>query len=493
MRRFAFSAALATVAALVAGLASGHASAQQGSACPINNSGPQIKTGTTYTVTPADQCSLLDFTSASAIAVTLPNANTLPVGFTVWVKAGGAGAVTVTPTTSTIDSGSSVVLNSGASTTVWGNNVNYYTASGGAGLAFTSGQNIVQNGDFGIDQQYAGASQTVQTSLTRSLDRWYSIYTVSSSGGSAPTTQQVALSTGLTITPDELKLTNNSSAATSTTVGMITRTQQSIEGQDTEDLNWGAASGGVPVTVSLYMKSSLANAVIGVSLKGAATLSFVHNCTLGAAATWTYCSFPVVAPTSGTWNNTPGTVSIIMSLAAQCGSTFQTPPDVWTSGTFYCTSSQTQQLGTASSTLEIAAVKMERGTTPTVFVATPMQQNLLALRRYYRSSFPLGTAPAQNSTLLGSACIRTAVATAATAGVFVPLEPPMYATPTTITTYNPAAANAKWRDVTGSGDVTQQVDVSTAKGMSGFEIGTVTDAMTAAHDLCIGWSADSGL
>lgn len=488
MRRFSFLAGLLLVLAPLAP----HETLAQ-AACPIASQTPQIKTGTTYTVAAGDQCSLLDFTSGSSIAVTLPNANTLPAGFTVFVKAGGAGTVTVTPTTSTIDGSTTLALSSGASGQVWGNNANYFSTLGGAGSAYISNPNIIENGDFLIDQQYAGASQTVQTSLTRSIDRFYSIYTVSGSGGSAPTTQQVALSTGLTNAVNELKMTNNASGATSVTAGMIARSQHAIEGSDIADLNWGAASGGVPVTISLWLKSSIVSADIGVALKGASTLSYTHDCVLSSvASTWTFCSFTVPAPTSGTWTISTGSTGITLSIPYQCGTTFQTPANTWTSGTFYCTANQTQVLATNSATVEIAEVKMERGSTPTIYVATPVPQDLLLLQRYLRTSFALGTAPAQNSTLVGAACVRTAVTTAASASAFVPLIPPMYAAPT-VTTYNPAASNANWRDVTGSSDVAVQVDVSSAKGTAGFEIGTQTTSLTAAHDLCIGWLADAGI
>jgi hypothetical protein len=478
---------------LLAALALAPLTAWGQGACPIQNQAPVTKTGTTYTVAAADICSMLVFTSAST-AVTLPVATSLPSGFVVTLKNASSNALTVTPTTSTIDGGATATINAGASLEVRGNNVAYYSAAGGAGSAYQSGANILENGDFLVDQAYAGASQTVQTSSTRSIDRWYSIYTVSSSGGSAPTTQQVALSTGLTLGSKELKMTNNASGATSVTAGMITRSQESVEGSDVQDLNWNAATGGVPITASGWIKSSIASADLGISINGASTYAYVHDCVAsGTASTWTFCSFTIPAPGAGTWTISTGNVGFTINIAYQCGSTFQTTANTWSSsGPFYCTANQTQVLGTNSSTVELFGWKVERGSTPTVFVATPLPVDLVTLRRYYRSSFALGTAPAQNSTLVGSVCTRTAATTAATAGVFVPLEPPMYAAPT-ITTYNPAAANANFRDVTGSSDVVVQVDVSSAKGTYGFELGTQTTALTAAHDLCIGYAADSGI
>lgn len=480
---------LAALAALPLSNAWGQAS------CPISYQTPQIKTGTTYTVAPSDQCSLLDFTSSSAITVTLPNANTLPAGFTVTVKAGGSGAVTLSPTTSTIDGNTTATLVSGTSSLIWGNNINYYSSSGGGlGVGYLSNPNILENGDFLIDQEYAGASETVQTTLTRAIDRWFSIYTVSSSGGSAPSTQQVALSTGLTITGKELKLTNSSSGATGITAGMITRVQQSVEGSDIEDLNWNATTGGVPVTASGWIKSSIASADIGIALVGGSTYSYVHDCVASStASTWTYCSFAVPAPGEGTWTISTGSSGLVFDIAFQCGSTFQTTANAWASGTYYCSPNQTQALGTNSSTIELAGWKLERGSTPTVFTSTPLATNLNILRRYYQSSFPLGTAPAQNlDSYVGNLCVQTASSTAGTAGGYVQFNPPMYASPT-VTTYSPQAATANWYDETGSSAVAVNVDPATAKGTTGVQISTQTTSLTAAHTLCIGWSADSAL
>lgn len=355
--------------------------------------------------------------------------------------------------------------------------------------------NIIENGDFLIDQQYAGTSQTVQTSLTRSMDRWFSIYTVSSSGGSAPTTQQVAVSSGLTIPVDELKFTASGTKTTSATAGMITYTQQTIEGSDVEDLNWGQTTGGTPVTVSLWLKSSLASTNIGVALKGASTVqSYVNNCALSSvAATWTFCSFTIPAPTTGTWTNTLGNAGPVLTIAYQCGTTFQTSsPNSWqTGGPFYCTSAQSQLLATASDTLEIALVKMQRGSTATPFAVVPAAVDLTLLQRYLRTSFPLGTQPAQNGGLAGAQCMNAASATSGANSLMITLQPPLYAAPT-ITTYDPSASDANWRDVTGSAGVTVSVDPATAKGTTGFEI-TTGAGTTAAHVLCIHYLADSGI
>lgn len=70
------------------------------------------QTGTTYTVLDSDCGKLVSFNNASAVAVTLPQANgsTFISGWSVDFQNKGAGTVTVTPTTSTINGGASLAL-----------------------------------------------------------------------------------------------------------------------------------------------------------------------------------------------------------------------------------------------------------------------------------------------------------------------------------------------------------------------------------------------
>jgi hypothetical protein len=360
--------------------------------------------------------------------------------------------------------------------------------------------NIIENPDFLIDTVNAGASVTTGTSLARAIDRWYAIYTVSSSGGTAWTTQQVALSAGLTLTTDELKITGSATKTTSATAGMISYIQQTVEAADMEDLQWGqtAVAGQqqpTPVTVSLWLKSSIASANIGVALKGASTVqSYVNNCVLSStASTWTQCIFTIPAPTTGTWTGAVGSAGPVLTVAVQCGTTFQTTAGSWqTGGPYYCTSAQTQQLATASSTLEVAAVKMQRGTSATAFGPPPVPISQAILRRYLQTSFALGTAPANNSTYAGSQCFNAASATSGANSVMVQLSPPMYAAPT-ITLYSPGATGTgTFYDFTGSATVTATTDPATAKGTAGFEVATGAGT-TAAHVLCVQWLADAGI
>jgi len=97
------------------------------------------QTGTSYTVQTTDKSKLVTHSNANAIAVTLPQAESVnfPDGwfYEVWNK--GAGAVTITPTTSTINGSTSIVLLTNQGATVYSDGTNYqiqgiYSLSGTA-------------------------------------------------------------------------------------------------------------------------------------------------------------------------------------------------------------------------------------------------------------------------------------------------------------------------------------------------------------------------
>lgn len=91
---------------------------------PVNS-----QTGTSYTIQSGDRAKLITHSNASATAYTLPQANssTFPDGWFVSVQNRGAGAVTITPSTSTIDGATSLILNQDEGVDIHSNGTNYFT------------------------------------------------------------------------------------------------------------------------------------------------------------------------------------------------------------------------------------------------------------------------------------------------------------------------------------------------------------------------------
>lgn len=90
--------------------------------------GINAQVGTTYTIAATDMGKLVTFNNAGAVAVTLPAATT--AGFDAFhefkVLNLGAGTVTVTPTTSTINGGATKTYAQNASGSIRSDGTNYF-------------------------------------------------------------------------------------------------------------------------------------------------------------------------------------------------------------------------------------------------------------------------------------------------------------------------------------------------------------------------------
>jgi hypothetical protein len=97
------------------------------------------QSGTSYTVLASDRGKLVTFTNASAVAVTLPVATGagFPAGWYSEFENRGAGLVTITPTTSTVNGGASVTLSTNQSLKIISDGTNYFALLGKTSVAVT--------------------------------------------------------------------------------------------------------------------------------------------------------------------------------------------------------------------------------------------------------------------------------------------------------------------------------------------------------------------
>jgi hypothetical protein len=102
-------------------------------ASAAQNISTNAQTGTSYTVINGDQSKLLTFNNAAAVAVTLPQAgaaSSFLAGWWAYFENKGAGTVTITPTTSTIDGASSITLAQNVGIALFSDGANYSTFRG---------------------------------------------------------------------------------------------------------------------------------------------------------------------------------------------------------------------------------------------------------------------------------------------------------------------------------------------------------------------------
>ncbi len=103
-----------------------------GSVTVRTSSVQNAQTGTTYTVIDGDCGKFVTLNNASAVAVTLPQANgsTFISGWHSNFINLGAGTVTITPTTSTVDGAASITLGTNKGIEIFSNGTNYFTNRG---------------------------------------------------------------------------------------------------------------------------------------------------------------------------------------------------------------------------------------------------------------------------------------------------------------------------------------------------------------------------
>ncbi len=144
----------------------------------------------------------------------------------------------------------------------------------------------------------------------------------------------------------------------------------------------------------------------------------------------------------------------------------------------------------AGNTFNIGAVRLYPGTLDVGWSQrTRAEERILTVRRY-RKTFPSGTAVAQSAGIAGTLCAQNPIAVGNPSG-FWGWGETMRVAPT-ITTYNPSAANANWRDVTAAADVAVSLDPATALSAStGVLIGTGATVATLGDALCIHATADA--
>jgi hypothetical protein len=363
--------------------------------------------------------------------------------------------------------------------------------------------NLVINPSMDIDQANEGASVSVSSAGTAvySADGWK--------------VQATSAATGLTIqqlgtTPPTgfakyLHFVVGTGSAT-VNAGDYIKIFQPIEAGNITNLGFGTTTA-VSLCLSWYSRSSIASYIYSIALQNAAlTRSYVATVQeSGTASTWMQHAICPIGDITGTWVTSGTAEGLRANFALEVGTTFQTGSNnhrLWT-GANVLTSNEvqpTQLSKTSSATFDLTGIKLEflpngwpLAATP--FARSPAGLDVINAQRYYVKTFPLGTAPAQSGGLAGCLSVIAPSTTAAAWGIFWPFPAVMRANPT-VTTYNPAAANANWRDITTTTTVpTAAVDTSTASiSPNGVMIrSTTTGANAIGDNMCIQATADARL
>ena len=237
-------------------------------------------------------------------------------------------------------------------------------------------RNRIINGDMRIDQRNAGASVTATSPANFSVDRWslgYSQngkFTIQQNAGSVTPPAGFKNYAGIT-----------STSAYSVVAGDYFAFQQSFEGNNCDDLEWGTANA-VTVTLSFWVRSSLTGTFGGSFRNYAANRSYPFTYTVNAANTWERKIISVPGDMSGTWGaGSAGWGNVFFGMGI--GSTYSGTAGSWSGNNFLSATGATSVVGTNGATFYITGVQLEPGTVATPFERRSFGQELALCQRYY--------------------------------------------------------------------------------------------------------------
>jgi len=225
------------------------------------------------------------------------------------------------------------------------------------GISF---KNRIINGNMRIDQRNAGASVTPANG-DYTVDRWQyeatqaSKFTVQQNQGSVTPPAGFVNYLGLTV-------------ASSVSVGSSDYflVEQSIEGYNIADLNFGSANAKT-VTLSFWVRSSLTGTFSGALGSNGFNRAYTFTYSISAANTWEYKTITVVGCPDGTWLTTNG-LGMHVRFALGTGSTYSSSTiNSWGSSVVWNQTGSVNLVGTAGATFYLTGVMLEVGTQATTF------------------------------------------------------------------------------------------------------------------------------
>jgi len=361
-----------------------------------------------------------------------------------------ASTTTTTAYSVTADTTGTLVLQTGATptTAVTVGTDQSVTFAQAANLPNTFGfKNRIINGAMVIDQRNAGASITA-LNLGYTLDRWTTIlsqaskFTLQQNQGSVTPPSGFSNYLGITV-----------GASANVTVGASDYfgVRHFVEGFNFFDCDFGKATAKI-VTVSFWVRSSVTGTYYGSLLNNTVNRAYPFSYSISSANTWEQKTVTIAGDTTGTWEGATNATGVQVCFSLGFGSNFYGTANAWNATGAYSVSGETRLITTNSATFYITGVQLEKGSTATSFDYRPYGTEFALCQRYYRTSFPYGTAPAQNAGQQGAVAIQSVSTSANTISVYLPVSPTLRAGPNTITYYNTNSANALWRNTSASAD-----------------------------------------
>ena len=216
-------------------------------------------------------------------------------------------------------------------------------ASGAIPNSYAGMKNRIINGNMTIDQRNAGASVTITSSGTYTLDRFVAFSTAASKFSVQQDAGAVTPPAGFT---NYLGVTSLSSYTAS--ASDFFSIGQNIEGFNISDLAWGTADAKT-VTLSFWVRSSLTGTFGGALVNSNNSRSYPFTYTISTANTWEQKSITITGDTTGTWLTNNGT-GIKLRVGLGVGATYSGTAGSWSGSTYFTATGATSVVGTSGAT-----------------------------------------------------------------------------------------------------------------------------------------------
>lgn len=239
-------------------------------------------------------------------------------------------------------------------------------------------RNIIQNGDFSIDQRYNGAGVTISAGGVP-IDRWNVSATAPGQINAQrrvqdpPRTSEYMMVLWVAVADASLAAADHYS------------TYQSIEGNMLRGLNWGGSQAQT-ITIS-FEASSSSPFILPLSIRnGAANRSWV-----GSFATSTSIakySITIPGDVIGTWTY-DNAVGMYVTIELAAGTTY-TGVAGWQAGNIMSMAGMTNFMASTANALYIRNFQLELGLVATEFERVPYADQLARCQRYYQKTNQTG-------------------------------------------------------------------------------------------------------
>jgi hypothetical protein len=283
-------------------------------------------------------------------------------------------------------------------------------------LAFDGGsfafRNRLINGNFNIDQRYAGSP--VNTVNGYVVDRW-AVYQ-STLGKLIAFQETENIPAGFN---NAINIISQSNYTVSTTDSYTLC--QPIEGINIADLNWGTSNAS-SVTLSFWVKSNLSGTYGGSvrnNATGNNTRSYPFSYTIITPSTWERKTITIPGSTGGLWK-TNSDVGMYLCFGLGVGAAISGPAGSWSSNSYMSTIGATSLVRLNGTSMSFTGIQLEKGTSATAYDYRPHAVELSLCQRYYYR---------YQGSSAGMAVVYTdGITTAHTTGIRYPV--PMRSTPT---------------------------------------------------------------